>query len=196
MQTIKDTIVLSGLGPFEETTSELEELKACAQAYGCSLRYGLYSYSILGERSNVEIVTVQMWNMTQDQWGENGLYVDEQCNFLEKYARFTVFDGDCWEVYDTRTGNMLDDGFLVVYNQPFDYHGNFTAIPYAPLPNGSHLTYAHCAASPEYLSEQKLASEDEARQYIRITCDYYAECDKGNRDLWESATIHDRRDWR
>ena len=81
-------------------------------------------------------------------------------SYIRKHARFTILDdmpADVWQENDPL------EFLCIVSEEPYDYHGNFTACTFtAALYQGEHI-----GVSADYLRDRcTLADEETARKII------------------------------
>lgn len=71
-------IMLGGFGTFNDDPSDrttLKDIKKLAKGKGLKFYPTYYDWTLEGDENKVEEVTVAMWNMSRDEWGENGLSI-------------------------------------------------------------------------------------------------------------------------
>lgn len=76
----KESMSIISLGGFgdlndEENKETKKDLTKMAKKYHCKLYPTYYDYELKGEEKNIEKITMELWSMPKDQWGENNLSI-------------------------------------------------------------------------------------------------------------------------
>lgn len=64
-------IRLGGFGDFSENPEGLDELKQAAKDHKVACVPGYYDWELIGDRDEIEKITMELWSMPRDEWGEN-----------------------------------------------------------------------------------------------------------------------------